>query len=1229
MGAKSLRAAGDIVQEFSVDAALRAQDKAMRAFRPNPFRSGDATPAHVAYPLQAMTAILGSPSDRMLQELAINAGDDASLRRLHNLLRGEAPDASIPAQAFDDFKEKMVGEQTRTRAIGDARAVAGRNQVLQNALDELAATVEGQAARGGKIDEAMRTAWPEQLRKLHNDFSIGSLRYDAVRPSHGLTARATLGTMMAKTTGDAIRGNIRRAYKDRTIRNVMEDLWPRIIDAPDAWRIDAATGRAFLKDATAVMAEKTDFPLLKKLIQEGSASKKGQGLLRHLTEEGVHEDVVEVAQMVGRSLDIIGENLMDTQILRGLLREYFPRVFTANNKFFKAFKGSQTQTSTFFEQIGETNVADRVLRDILGAERGTLESAARGKLSFTEARKFTERMAIRLEEAGYGTLKRDGVGILAGYLDGASKALLVKRVFQDLPNISPALTRASIIEDIGEELADAIDDRSLSKLRRVMLADENPNADLFAEIKGPRGQTFDPSVPMGGSVFRKREEIREAKRLRTLHLAREGVAASLDGARRVGDIPVLDTITGASIPFREDWVLLDSFPGGLANRMAIKREVRKMVSRRAGSKGIQRKVAGEIRQVKLDLRAPSKALKAQRTFVYKPDHRLMQEVFGLYDTKGHTSAFWRAYDRWNYGLKGAVLLGDIFHFNTLGVGQFLTNPMSVLAHLRDDFKQLLPGVAEGGFKRPGVLASTVAGAAGGAVAGSALGGDEGETVAFSIAGAIYGAVIGAAVRNAKVGQRLFFNPDYLDDMRWMGLGGWQGRPDDRSIGAAQRFLGSMERSLRNSGAPEVLISPITGARHVADLWDEQLWGLMHNGSKHFYFHHRWRALQPELEKSARWGEKTLRKSYDDLLELGAKGSDEAAAKVFRPNGQPVSFEEFRDAERFVMQRELATEIVQSSNNIFGGQNFRFLLEQPQTARTLRRLMLSPDWTLSRLKLGADMLMNMNTPERAAVGATLGAAMEMANHGFDVEETGVPTRGLAFGALGGVLGGRWAQRSATRMGVQGDVMAGEARRIMGAALAAGYVFFNLVNYGLSGHFMWDNEEGKQLSVELPGRDANGAKKYVSPGKAFKEPFEALAIIEAEKFPIPFASRLGSKLSIPAGAVVRVFGNRTIFGPIASGEDNAAEVGYKLFDFAVDSTTPIIFQGPLRAAARIPEQGFDPRDAGLAGLRFGGVPVSGGRRGAGVGQQAARLVGGRSRGTAPRVGVSSAQPPTGIR
>jgi hypothetical protein len=540
------------------------------------------------------------------------------------------------------------------------------------------------------------------------------------------------------------------------------------------------------------------------------------------------------------------------------------------------------------------------------------------------------------------------------------------------------------------------------------------------------------------------------------------------------------------------------------------------------------------------------------------------EAFRFFDTKGLLSTEgWRKYSNFQYALKSTLLAVDAFHGQVLMAVSMMANPVraaQVLAIPGEAFKTGLPGAriaALGGVSR------TAGGAVAGAGAAAALGGEGEEVAVGGLVGALWSNALVAAMRNSLLSRKASMTPGLEPALAYMGLAGWTGRPADRAIGAFGRLLGKKAEDLRRSGGNKLLISAIEGTRHLQEGFNQVLWETIHNGGKQFYFTTRW------LEAHGKSAGKNIVNGIDmDLLQA-------------------------------------SREIMQSANNAFGGQQMSRLWRNPQFQQYLTGFQLSPDWTSSRLLGAGSVLMNMSPLPRAALGAAAGAAFEAAEAGFDMDH--MTARGATGGAVLGSILGRWGNQVAARIGTKGDVMAREARRLYGAALLGGYVVGNLLNRAFTGRWMFQNEEGSRMHIELPDGTRIGF------GKAYKEAFE-FAGADPKYSPL---SRLASKGSPLARAAAELWSNQTWNGPIYQLDAPLWEQAGSLVKYASGSVTPIALQGPVRAVEAV----SSGRITGPAALTLGVVRASGiqalpplqGLEGTGIGSLVAPTLG--------RAGLSS--------
>lgn len=1117
--------------------------KEAEAFQSANFKAGDIDRSNAVMAMHMARILPSTPTDRNLVDLGYEALDQATLEEAWKGLRGKTSKPEGPE--FEKFKEQLIGQMNERRGAMDAERMRFRDEQMDALTSEyrrsISASPDMQAEEGLALNEAQADVMTNQMRKAMDVFSIKSLQADAFSPGNGLAARAEFQSMMSRATVDNLRAVVRGEYKGRLAAEFIAEMPQAVIEHPKLWEL--RDGRYFLK-ATAAEMEADGADFLLDAIQRSKGSKKSAYLETHLRTEGISPGTSGLISEMKTTYDMVGKNLVQNEgVLKAMHEDYFSHIFRWKPEHYaKAHPGAGA--ATIPESLSED--AQRQLDELSGESLTVLaDKANQQKVTFEEARKFSEAQALAAEKAGWGTYEKDGVAIFGGYLDASGKSVLINRLWRDLPDISDGLTRGAL----GKRAID-VSDATLAKAKRIMNVE--PPKKLLHLYKQmfirPRVLTAADDPAALARLLTAEKALKAAD-----ETARNRVAARLEGKGVVGGFRLRDKATGAKVAFQGDWVLTDAIPDSLVGAKEIKGKVKEMID----GDSLLAKLRGDVTKAREDIQA--KALKlagkepdaAQRggLWVFEDDYNHIAEAFAIREKP--SSAFLRKYDRWNSTFKSVVLIGDVFHFNVLAISQGLLSPESILKHLYDDTGKLLPGAAEGGFGLSNAAVKTAAGAAvGAAVGATGEDADARRIGTFSLVGALYGAVIGAAMNNARAGIKAAMNPANVDTLHWMGMGGWRGRPDDRSIGLLNRSLKGLRDRIAREDGDSMLLHAIDGARHLADGWDELLWSTLHNGSKHHYFQVRWGRELPKLMAKTEW----------------VQGDD---------------------AARFKMQSDLARQIVQTSNNVFGGQTMRFLFDNPEFQHNARRILLSPDWTASRLALASGFFMNMGPAKQALLGAGIGVGVQLVESGGDPEHI-FDWRGPILGAGLGVALGKWAGNIQRRMLTKGDVMAKEARRVATAAILGGYVFANAVNYGLTGRWLHENPEGKRTSIDI------GEGNWVQLGKPWVEALEFAGIYEKEKYPIPFVSRLVSKGATVPVMTLRIVANRNNFGgPLILPEDTPFEMGSKMFDVVVP--VPILISGPLRLGGDLLEGTARPGAAGAAGIRTLGFPVRGPGRG----------------------------------
>lgn len=1436
------------------------------AMRGRELAGGDATFFDLDAAAEPVITLLAAPREqmsRMFSELDMN---EAALKKVYKQATGMAADSSIPKnhKGFARFQQGVMrrmneGLKAQDKVVADLVNDAIENGIgrIEEAAAFLPAERAGQALRTAKGDlldagQQLVKTRTEQLRNWQSLFTLDSIASDGFSMGHGFAARAD--------SVSALIHNMKTIMEDITIRHyggrnsaLVSEVFPRIVENPDLFKVADDGMLRVAPDVTEEVLRDAS-PFLDDVFKRDR-----DGVVRQLLfTQGVNPEMQAVMSLMDRALTTAGDTLLAEGVVRHLFAEYFPRRFEANKQFFKRFRTSRTRLREFSAAKFDT---------LLAAERfdDMLEGLGEGTVTFSQVRKVTEEIALKLEAKGQGRYVRDAYAVFAGYLESANKALMVNTLVRDLAQVAPKLTNG-VLTDAEKKLLKSgdIDDMGVVMDNDHPLIDNGKGraADIYEGIDvAPR--------PLEGEVTRKsiqREAVTEAVEgidpAQGIKGARERLAKRYGGQTKfkVGDNQQVQLkIKGKPVKLNPKWITTNRWPKSVEGAMQAKRFFDDAAARLASeqvSKAAARQAAKKL---------PKETLPT-KIWVWKGAARPLQESLRLFTKTGDVGPFTRLYDDFNYSLKSFVLMGDIFHYNVLAFNSTLADPASFIRNLRDSAGSLLPGVREGaGLPSLNAARGAAVGAVGGGVGAAGLGEDPSDILAGSAVGALYGALIGSARQNAlHTKKALQMNPSASDTLMWMGLGGWRGRPDDRSIGFMTNWLQDVTNRMLRNGRSNLLVSPLSGLAHASEAWDRELWSLMHNGSKHAYFTEAWNQWLPRLQQSEAYATKTLNREFerlkadnqltdrlakldlvrkpevplsprqktpeeqaffvlvddsgttgkarvpphlaseasglapkspsfaprfdevfkaaaadeggdfvrfvykpgevgnavytrhqgwylpgqglieirdhsdihefsalwgpDDLLLHGGvrtstvsgsqgpivsiqvdkmnprhleaiddllldpvpKGgrvliedapdfrrankmsTDELfsstskshtfsadtlnsagkPSKVIRqkfkihplptearirerpplrdvlsdvpeapptprtadliddqlrvPQGPGVDprLRKFIANRRFEMKRQLASELMQSSNNLFGGQAFKNLVNNPQYQFGLRKFLLAPDWTLSRLNGAATMFMNMGPMKASLMGAGLGSLFEMAELGFD--DSHPPWRGIMFGGGLGALSAKWANFTARAMRTPGNRLAAEARRLTATALLGGYTFSTLTNKAFTGRWMHENEPHKRLSIEMPGTDAIGRPRFVTLGKQWKEFGEFGSFVDPEKFPVPVISRTASKLAIPLRYGVDVFSNSDFYGPIFIGKDEPWDIAAKGVRFTLSQAQPIIFGGPIQATAGAVGEllgGEPPRSTfGEALIRAVGFPVSKSREFSGVSNQA---------------------------
>lgn len=1156
------------------------------------FKSGDLHGWQVAANMKAFDVIVGAPSEQQLADIAELLGDpDALKKELELRYRTARPrvgaKGKIDPSDFQQFTSDLMQNVAESRSDIDKRLIAARDSYIARSMGEARSALD-QAIQSEEIKEATAATYESQLRRLVDVFSTRMLTWEATNPGNALAARRAIGRVMARNVNAGIRDIIRRDYSGRKARSAIAEVFGSYMSHPTLF---TKQGSNYVLSASMDEIAK-ESPFLADTIRRQNVRFGSGEFERLLREKGLSADVSLIADSGKSLLHNIGSNFVEYEgILDRLVSDYFPRIFRPNAKFYAYAKAHGMDVSWMAQrgvsQEAEGEIVERVMGQVRMREmRG---KQAEGSLTFNEVRKFSEEKALEFEKMGFGRYEKDGVQLLAAYLDAANGAQLMTRLVRDMPRLSGKLTWSELVSRFGTKWLDqnGIKPADVEGVSRIMRSDKVP-AKLKAVFDQLEAQERTGSLAedVEGLVARGADVATSKLLARTIVPdARRAVADRMGGWHQIDDVRLFDK-AGNEVMLDPTWITANSFPSWLrgrqvltekkltkefkagvsgpqtealrlknvkagasgeppkAYRLLTPRQVRDLVNEHVNKEMVKISKTVQRGQAKLRQRGLQAAAQKGSVSVYRGDFGHLKEAFGLYKKTRDPNSAWdrftEKFDEWNYRLKSVVLLGDIFHFNVLSFGQILSNPAAIGKNFVEDAAQLIRGRE---IRLRNTVVGSAVGAAGGAGIGVLEGSDMEATAAFAIVGGVYGLAITNALKNARAAARNFMNPESLDTLMRMGVGGWTGRPDDRSIGILNSGLRAMAERFARDPARQGLVHPIDGVAGVLDWWDDLLWTTLHNGSKHYYF-------------SVSWGREFGRLKQRDAY----KKADEAG--------------------RWLMEGDLSRQIMQSANTFFGGEAFRFLLDDPAYVQMMRRLFLSPDWTTSRLAVAADYFMNMGPVKAELMGAGLGTAIDYAQTGGDVNEMSL--RGPVYGAGLGFAMRKWGANIQRRMTTKGDVMAKEARRMALAALAGGFTMAAALNLAFTGRPIWENPEGHRTHVQLP----DGS--FVSLGKAWVEPFEFAGVFHPDKYPIPLISRSVSKGAVLPVQGLHVLGNTSGFGgPLVTGKDGPFEMAYTGLDFTIDMGTPIIFQGPLRAATEAltgPVEGPAFARAGIRSLGF---------------------------------------------
>lgn len=1136
-----------------------------------------------------------SSHDQLLKDVGIDGFEMSDLANRFRRMRQLAPSTKVEGTAeFESFVDRFVSRYNGIRRAGDQAAVRRVNETIAEAVS----TLEGlrpqlETAIGTKAIESDYAAQAgSMLRRISDQQGIRSLLKDMGEPGFGIPSRSSFARLVARESVVNIRDIIEQGYKGDLMREMVAEVFGPA--TAHAGLFEERGGRLFLTADDATV--KKEAPFLDSIFERSRARPESEGLQAHMRDVGLDPQLTHVIKEARLTIDATGRNLISEGVVQGLTRDYFPRVFRPSEKFFKEFGGNQQEMEAAMERLFASDQGDEILKN-LGAQPLTpkLDKAGQGKLSIAEMRRWTEDVARRMEAGGYGSYKKDGPELLGHYMEAAHSALLFNRVLHDLPGAGGPLTFGEMAARLGSKKAAEIPQEALRKATRVMLVDgpgdipkelrpyftrldpryravpaarDTEKVAALAEVGVAREQRVaNPLVaaPESGAAFREGERAVTQTR-KAMAQARKDVASRLSGKQYVGDILLKDRKTGKVREFDPDWLLKGKVPGTLERHMEIKAALARQVKDEL--KAASEKVAQRIKLGEAEARAAEAAALAgkpsgKQLFVFTPDYAHLQQALHLYGKGEGVPSWLRAYRDWNYRFKSALLMADIYHLNTLSFTQLLTNPEAMVKLLAT---------------QRGIQRAAIGGAVGASV-GLASGRDAGAVAGLSLVGAAYGLALTAALERAGGASRWALNPGHVDTLYWMARGNWIGKPDDRAIGVLAGGLKAIRDRLAQDvaqGTVKPLLHPIDKIRFMAEAWEKTLWEVAHNGSKHFYFDTIWRRELPKLEASAGHSVEALTAKYEEAKKAGALPEGVNSASKYVQWAQ--------DSQKAAMARE----IVQAGNLAFGGENWANLLNHPEYQRAARDFLLSPDWTASRTAMTATYLMNMGPVSRAALGAGLGTAIDYVQAGGDPDSLH-PARAAVLGAGAFLALGKWADGIQKRMMVPGDVMRKEAARMSAAALLGGFTMAQMLNKMFTGHWMFENDEGRRTQIGL------GDGSYIALGKPWVEAFEFAGVYHPDKYPQPVVGRLFSKSAPIPHAVFRVMTNTNDWGgPLITEEDGPLDIAYKDVSFAIDAVAPIGLQGASRVFQSATSGQYDPRQLQAGALRTFGfqtaVPAS---------------------------------------
>lgn len=237
--------------------------------------------------------------------------------------------------------------------------------------------------------------------------------------------------------------------------------------------------------------------------------------------------------------------------------------------------------------------------------------------------------------------------------------------------------------------------------------------------------------------------------------------------------------------------------------------------------------------------------------------------------------------------------------------------------------------------------------------------------------------------------------------------------------------------------------------------------------------------------------------------------DKPVWDYYHPSLKMTAFSELYDRAlrdpRFIGRSgdEIAQGVAAHVNNAFSGQNWERMWLGPAGQRWLRLLMIAPDWTMSTIKMGADLFAN-----------------QVARAPFLGRDMVAPEVRAAF-----------ARDYAIRAGIAGGAML----ELANLATTSDPIHFAKTGQ-LNGHFMHENEEGKKLQLALPATE-DGKRLYWVPHKQWQDFASMVNVFDVNQGPLNFFKNRAGFVPTLYNTVVM---GRDSFGyPIVSTKDGVAK------------------------------------------------------------------------------------------